>query len=682
MRTLLHVLVALVACTSVGHAQWERTGGPEGHEIQCLEVVDGRLLAGTSTDGLHVSMDAGESWSPLNVGLEFADVRCVVEVAGALLAATSDGVYRSTDDGQTWDPPSATGGFASRDLAVFDGDVFAAATGVYRSSDGGITWELTDLFQGFFHSIAATESVILAGSSSDLHRSTDGGDTWDRLEEFGAHVHFSIVADGQTVLVGRNREVLRSDDGGLTLDRIEVPFDVSVANLYDFAILDGTYYAGTSYDGVYRSTDLGQTWEPASVGMGPKEIQALAAIDGTLVAGAVYSGLYRSTDGAQTWQKANQGMPPGGAIETIVRDGTTIYAGTRDGVYRTDDHGASWTKVTGNDAVDQGVIAAMTVHDGTLFVTSRQRYETSIYRRDGSTWTEVANGLPSDLVFVFGLDSSGPNLVAGTEYGIYLSSDDGESWSPTNGVGGVDDVAVAGDGRVFAIFRNDGVYRSVNDGATWHRVLGITDLTSVSASGNFAYVSQFGGGVWISSDGGSSWGFVNFGVSVFDVQVVGDGRVLAATAFPDNRIYQSTDFGQTFFSSSGGLSPSAIALHFGRNDTYDFVGMGHSGVWRRIRPDAVAVDPPSVPGAGALLAARPNPFRSQASIRFAVPEAGDARVTVHDVAGKRVATLVDGVRTAGSHEVTFDASTLPAGVYFFRLEAGTHTDVKRMVRVE
>jgi hypothetical protein len=64
----------------------------------------------------------------------------------------------------------------------------------------------------------------------------------------------------------------------------------------------------------------------------------------------------------------------------------------------------------------------------------------------------------------------------------------------------------------------------------------------------------------------------------------------------------------------------------------------------------------------------PNPFREETIVTFETREAGEVRLTVWDVSGARIETLVDGPLPAGMHEVTFHAGELPAGVYFVQLQ--------------
>ncbi len=74
----------------------------------------------------------------------------------------------------------------------------------------------------------------------------------------------------------------------------------------------------------------------------------------------------------------------------------------------------------------------------------------------------------------------------------------------------------------------------------------------------------------------------------------------------------------------------------------------------------------------------PNPFNAKTSITYQVPKASDVKLEVYNLAGQKVATLVNGIQTAGQHVVTWDASEAASGIYFYKLSAGDHTSLKRM----
>jgi len=86
-----------------------------------------------------------------------------------------------------------------------------------------------------------------------------------------------------------------------------------------------------------------------------------------------------------------------------------------------------------------------------------------------------------------------------------------------------------------------------------------------------------------------------------------------------------------------------------------------------------------LPGSFALEQNFPNPFNPETVIRFALPTAGNVDITVYNSLGQRVMTLFNGHRDAGYHQVTFNAATLPSGLYFYKVEAGVYSAVKKMV---
>ncbi len=89
-----------------------------------------------------------------------------------------------------------------------------------------------------------------------------------------------------------------------------------------------------------------------------------------------------------------------------------------------------------------------------------------------------------------------------------------------------------------------------------------------------------------------------------------------------------------------------------------------------------------IPSVYSLSQNYPNPFNPSTKINFSLPKQGYVSLKVYDVLGKEVMTLVNGQMTAGSYAVDFNASDLSSGVYFFRMESGEFSDIKRMMLIK
>ncbi len=78
----------------------------------------------------------------------------------------------------------------------------------------------------------------------------------------------------------------------------------------------------------------------------------------------------------------------------------------------------------------------------------------------------------------------------------------------------------------------------------------------------------------------------------------------------------------------------------------------------------------------------PNPFNPITVIRYQLSNNSEVTLKVYDVLGNEVATLVNEYKTAGGYEAEFDASNLPSGTYFYRLQAGEYTETKKLILIK
>jgi len=98
-----------------------------------------------------------------------------------------------------------------------------------------------------------------------------------------------------------------------------------------------------------------------------------------------------------------------------------------------------------------------------------------------------------------------------------------------------------------------------------------------------------------------------------------------------------------------------------------------------ISEGATSLDRDDLPEGVDLLQNYPNPFNPTTVISWRLAEAGMVKVTVHDLAGREVAVLADRMMSAGTHQVSFDASNLASGIYLYRLRTAEVSLTRKMV---
>ncbi len=86
-----------------------------------------------------------------------------------------------------------------------------------------------------------------------------------------------------------------------------------------------------------------------------------------------------------------------------------------------------------------------------------------------------------------------------------------------------------------------------------------------------------------------------------------------------------------------------------------------------------------VPTTFALAQNYPNPFNPSTNIQFSIPKSSNVKITVFNILGEEIATLVNSFMNAGNYKVTFNASNLPSGMYLYRIQSENFTQVKKML---
>lgn len=160
-----------------------------------------------------------------------------------------------------------------------------------------------------------------------------------------------------------------------------------------------------------------------------------------------------------------------------------------------------------------------------------------------------------------------------------------------------------------------------------------------------------------------------------DIQVNNDGFVVERMKGENAETGEWEMVGSVVPNASGRYGYAERVIEEGQYQ-YRILAVDREGVDRESRPISVNVS--NAPMEFALDQNYPNPFNPTTSIRYNLPQTTQVSVKVYDMMWREVSTLVNEVKPAGSYDVSFDASALPSGTYFYRMEAGTFSATKKM----
>ncbi|MBV6477992.1 MAG: Ycf48-like protein [Ignavibacteria bacterium] len=372
-------------------------------------------------------------------------------------------------------------------------------------------------------------------------------------------------------------------------------------------------------------------------------------------------------------------------------------AGAGPTVVRTTNGGSTWTNATGTGiGAGESIynIYAWSANDA-LCTTSPGA--TNIYKttNGGTTWTNVftlAGGFINAIQMVSATEGYAEGDPVGGKWTILKTTNGGLNWArmatePAQ-VG-----SDAGWNNSFLIsgthiwFGTNGtkVYHSPDLGLTWSSGATTGTVNTYAVHFNTTTNGLAGGNAMVKSvDGGTTYTAVtNPGTSGNINGIEGNGTdwwAIRSSAV----IYRSTDAGATW------TSPYTQTGAVFQDIDFAVVGgcpkgwaVGNSGaIAKMVTTTGVSNYNTEIPGAFELAQNYPNPFNPTTNIKFSIPQSGLAVLKVYDVVGKEVATLVNEVKNAGNYIVGFNASNLPSGTYFYRLEMNNFTETKKMMLIK
>jgi hypothetical protein len=139
-----------------------------------------------------------------------------------------------------------------------------------------------------------------------------------------------------------------------------------------------------------------------------------------------------------------------------------------------------------------------------------------------------------------------------------------------------------------------------------------------------------------------------------------------------------------FINGIEGLMLQPIITSLWIYDNYLFAGTNSFGIWKVSLSDIVTgigKKTNEIPSEFILNQNYPNPFNPTTVIEYQLPKSGFVTLKVYDILGREVRTLVNGYKTPGKYSVSFDASNLSSGAYFYRLKSNSFSSIKKMLLI-
>ncbi|MBT8378319.1 MAG: T9SS type A sorting domain-containing protein [Ignavibacteria bacterium] len=451
---------------------------------------------------------------------------------------------------------------------------------------------------------------------TNLIRSTDNGQSWELVFPLANRCAFSTSPTGVLYLI--DVPLRKSTDEGNTWTTLSMPIPASycvfepnpiVTNNNGDVFIQMENYPSRD---LYRSTDEGQTWIEVGIDsckmidMIFKENICLALF----VKPNVGMYLYKSTDNGNSWEM----MPP----------------------VPSDLYSLLWAK---NGTIYGG---AYQCGSGCLFVSSDS----------GMTWQEICGFNPDGIFDI--VENQLGHIFLATGYGVYRSTDDGDSWNHYNaGLFHIPTHKLAVDSLGY-MFATTGVPEM------FYGTINITipvEILSFSAKQNDNRVHLN----WETATELNNLGFeIERRMDNSEWRIIGFKEGKGTTT--DRQYYSFVDENI----SNGKYHYRLKQLDY--DGTFEYSNT--------IELEILNINNFS------LEQNYPNPFNPLTTIKYKIPENSFVTIKVYDVLGNEVTTLVNVEKSADSYEVEIDGTGFPSGIYFYKLQAGSFVETKKMVIIK
>jgi len=680
LRYIILVSVFL-SCNNFCSAQiWTRTNGPTTGNVNAfasgqngfLYAAFGPLYAGNKSN-FSRSTNNGATWSYTQQTFSNYAYDLIVK-NNIIYVATDGGIIQSTDNGITFSGFA----FSQTNYSIFSNpatnNFFTGnnTQGIYKSSNAGVSWYKVLDSTGFIRNITGDDSsYIFASGSSQIYRSSDAGENWDSVLNSNSFVNCIKYVTGGVIYAGTDSGLYRSQNYGSNWTLLTTPFrkvsSVSLDN--NSGLMIG------SNDGIWFSDNSGLSWNVFTSII--RDLRDILVIPGIILAGTTH-GIFRSTNAGVEW--LSSGIRNASINDIDTRSHGRIYAispitNNTHALWRTTNEGNFWENVY----TASRLIVKVASFDSNVYLGT----PTGILRssNNGSNFQEVFNtGIQCYKILT---DSAG-TVFAAFGNGLFRSTNSGINWTNVANINHiVYDMCIVNQSLMYVCGFGK-IYRSTDGGNNMTLLLNQgQDFVNIAATSN-GYVIVDGPGVYRSSNFGQNFTSLGYPQSVVIDHFIFDKRNNFYFLLGDD-MYKSTDYGTTSELFNSGLPGNITSIGLNSNDRL-FLGIDGGSVYKTVSPVTDITASNIIPMQYSLRQNFPNPFNPVTKINYELRVTSYTKLSVYDIMGREVTTLVNEKQSPGTYQVEFDTSLLghgngfASGVYFYRLEVnGNYIDSKQMI---
>ncbi len=610
-------------------------------------IVKDLIFAGTDGGGIYTTCDNGETWLSKNHGLNCVFINSISKVLDSVLfACTDNGIFYSSDYGENWYERNT--GLTSLNVNCLtsnsNGILFSGTTGgVFRSTDLGLNW--VNLNQGLTDtlilSLTSHDSLIIVGTNSGMFLSSDEGDTWVQSQtglpmnktikalEFVENVCYASVADNGVFISKDFGNNWTSHNTG-----------ISSLTVYSLYRIDSTIFAGTD-SGMFLSSLNRSAWVPFNNNLKDKTVLSISANNSHLFVGTLGNSVWRSPYRINEikFSQNNITLPYIGGTYNV----KVINSGLNTAQWEVDSDQPWVNIISGDSGVGDGIVYLnceenLNANSRSAFINlfSPDLYPTTISLKLNQL------GFPPGIrtktrINIIAADSSKVNLDIGVDSLASNALDSSLSEIQISEIGTLD--AKLMNPRKNEMFYGSGTYVDFRP---------FTDTSQIDTYRIVIYSNSAPVTLRWPNNLSSKYNSIHMNFWYED-QLINTVDMLNTVSVSE----------EPFFGPYIG--------------DFQIIAEGPKEF-----PTYIS-DKETPPNKFNLEQNYPNPFNGSTRINYQLPAKSHVTLKIFDVLGREVSILVNGVEEPGYKFVNFDAGKLASGMYYYRLQAGSNTETKKLL---